>query len=56
MGLGSKFVWLVAIAAVLSGVVIIAIKVSQWMVKRRTAALLEAHGGEDGSNGTSRET
>ena len=44
MGLGDKFIWVAVAAGIASILVVIAVKVGEAMVRRRTEALLAAHG------------
>ena len=47
MGIGDKLVWVVIVGGVLSVLVFILVKIGERVVKQRTAALLEQHGGGD---------
>lgn len=47
MDLGTKVVWFVIILGIVTTLVIAVIKIGDIVVKRRTAALLAEHGGEN---------
>ena len=44
VGLGDKFIWVAVVAGIASILVVVAVKVGEAIVRRKTEALLAAHG------------